>query len=134
MIPHIFRLNPGQDLYLELQKYVQEKKIEAAILHTLIGSLAELQIRLAGAKEFLHLKEELEILQVSGTLSRSGMHLHGSFSKKNGSIVGGHLKPGCLVRTTAEVVLFEIPDWQMARHQDQTTGFRELFAKKTELS
>ena len=130
MKTHVFRLNPGQDLYLELQKYAVENKLEAAVVLTLIGSLSQLSLRLAAMKEVITLKEEFEILQVSGTISLNGLHLHGSFSKKEGSVIGGHLKAGCLIRTTAEVILVELSEWNFQRKLDEGTGYQELLPSR----
>ncbi len=41
-------------------------------------------------------------------------------------MIGGHLCAGSLVRTTAEVVLALLPDWQFSRELDSVTGFQEL--------
>ncbi len=127
---HIFRLQQGQDLYQELQKLLHEKNIEAAVLFSIIGSLSQLSIRFAAAKNSELLIEEFEILQISGTLSKNGLHLHGSFSKKDGSVIGGHFKPGSLIRTTAEVCLAELSDWTFSRTPDEKTGYLELIPTK----
>ena len=34
--------------------------------------------------------------------------------------------PGCIVRTTAEVVIALLPAWDFGREVDATTGFKEL--------
>jgi len=39
---------------------------------------------------------------------------------------GGHVAPGCIVRTTAEVLLVLLPDWHFSRAPDPTTGWAEL--------
>lgn len=39
---------------------------------------------------------------------------------------GGHVAPGCIVLTTAEVLLALLPDWQFAREPDAVTGYDEL--------
>jgi predicted DNA-binding protein with PD1-like motif len=45
----------------------------------------------------------LEILSLSGTLSRDGAHLHIAVASSNGTVIGGHLCSGSLARTTAEL-------------------------------
>ena len=37
--------------------------------------------------------------------------------------------PGCIVRTTAEIVLALLPGWAFSRVPDAETGFKELVAK-----
>ena len=34
--------------------------------------------------------------------------------------------PGCIVRTTAELLLALLPDWHFGRASDPATGFAEL--------
>ena len=49
-----------------------------------------------------------------------------SFSRADLSAFGGHLLPGCVVNTTAEIVLAEIPDRAFTRQPDSETGYDEL--------
>jgi predicted DNA-binding protein with PD1-like motif len=53
----------------------------------------------------MQLTEELEIVSITGTLCADGSHIHVSLAKASGEVVGGHLMDGCLVDTTAEIVL-----------------------------
>ncbi len=55
---------------------------------------------------------ELEILSLAGTLSPDGVHLHMAVADSSGTVIGGHLCAGSLVRTTAELVLGLLPEWQ----------------------
>jgi predicted DNA-binding protein with PD1-like motif len=86
-------------------------------------------IRLAGAAEPLCLDEDLELLSLSGSLYTSGSHLHLSVSLSDGRVVGGHAAHGCIVRTTAEVLLALLPAWRFAREHDAGTGFDELVVR-----
>jgi hypothetical protein len=61
-----------------------------------------------------------------GTVSENGCHLHASFGREDLSSFGGHLRPGCLVNTTAEIVLLELPDYTFTREPDEQTGYDEL--------
>lgn len=72
------------------------------------------------------LSGDLELLTLSGTLSPDGAHLHASVADAQGRVLGGHVLAGCTVRTTAEVVLALLPDWQFSREVDDATGFKEL--------
>ena len=53
-------------------------------------------------------------------------HLHMALSTATGQVFGGHVAPGCIVRTTAEVLLALLPEWAFAREPDVTTGYDEL--------
>jgi predicted DNA-binding protein with PD1-like motif len=46
-----------------------------------------------------------------------------------GTVKGGHLMPGCIVRTTAEVVIALLPGWEFRRELDVATGNAELTAR-----
>ena len=42
---------------------------------------------------------------------------------------GGHVAYGCTVRTTAELLLFLLPEWSFIREMDPATGFAELVVR-----
>jgi predicted DNA-binding protein with PD1-like motif len=60
---------------------------------------------------------------------KSSSHLHMALSTSTGQVLGGHVAPGCIVRTTAEVLLALLPEWQFAREPDAATGFDELVVR-----
>ena len=111
---HAFRLTPGQDLKKSLLSYAKGAKLEAACVVTCVGSLSKVSLRLAnadggkrGSNETVSLEERFEIVSLAGTVSRHGCHLHMSLSDYQGNVVGGHVLDGCVVFTTAEMVLGE---------------------------
>ena len=53
-----------------------------------------------------------------------------SFSRADLSAFGGHLLPGCVVNTTAEIVLAELPDTVFTRERDEATGYEELAIRR----
>ena len=73
----------------------------------------------------------LELLMLSGTLSPNGAHVHASVADEQGEVKGGHLMPGCIVRTAVEVVIALLPGWEFRRELDAATGFNELAARPT---
>jgi predicted DNA-binding protein with PD1-like motif len=83
-------------------------------------------LRLAGATQATAIHGELEILSLSGTLSPDGSHLHIAIADSRGTVIGGHLCAGSLVRTTAELVIGLLPEWQFQREHDPATGYAEL--------
>ena len=68
----------------------------------------------------------MEIVSLMGTVSEHGCHLHASFGREDLSAFGGHLLPGCVVNTTAEIVLVEIENCAFTRRPDGETGYDEL--------
>ena len=120
------RLSPGDDLRTTLQAAVTAHGCEAAFVLAGIGSLREARIRHAGREQAHHVVGDLEILTLCGTIGPDGVHLHASLSDADGAVFGGHVAPGCLVRTTAEVLLALLPDVRFARELDAATGWAEL--------
>ena len=47
----------------------------------------------------------------------------------DGNTFGGHLKEGCTIKTTAEVVILIFDDTEYERKPDTTTGYDELLVK-----
>ena len=124
-----FRLTKGMDLKKEIEEYTINNKVSGVILCS-VGCLSKLVIRLADGKSILEKEGMFEIVSVTGTLSEDGVHIHISVSDENGITIGGHLKDGCIVNTTAEVVLKTFEDIKFKREYDETTGYNELVIKK----
>lgn len=124
------RLSPGQDLRTALEAAVKGQNCHAAFVLSGIGSLSTAGIRFAGADQPARLTGDMEILTLSGTVAVDGVktssHLHMAVSTATGQVLGGHVAPGCIVRTTAEVLLALLPEWQFTREHDAMTGFDEL--------
>jgi predicted DNA-binding protein with PD1-like motif len=127
------RLTPGQDLRAALESAVQGLNCRAAFVLSGIGSLSTAALRFAGAEQPERLTGDMEILSLSGTLAldgaKSSSHLHMALGTATGQVLGGHVAAGCMVRTTAEVLLALLPEWQFAREPDAGTGFDELVVR-----
>ena len=120
------RLRPGDDLKQALESWIAHEGEGSAWIVSGIGSLTVAQLRLAGRTEPSVLDRDLEILTLQGSLCRSGSHIHITVADANGAVLGGHLCEGSVVRTTAEVLIARLPQWQLQRAVDLTTGYREL--------
>jgi predicted DNA-binding protein with PD1-like motif len=123
------RIGAHQDLRAVLDGLVAQHHVEAAFVLQGIGSLSVARLRFAGRSEFTELRGDLEILTLGGSLSPDGPHLHASVADDGGRVIGGHLGPGCIVRTTAEVLVALLPRHRFRREFDPATGFDELFVK-----
>ncbi len=125
-----FRLLPGTDLKAELQRLTEAHGLRAGCILSCVGSLSRARLRmpgLAGEDEaFATLAEPLEIVSLVGTLGAQGLHVHVSLSRRDGSCVGGHLVPGCIINTTAELVIGELTEVEFRRPLDPATGYNEL--------
>jgi predicted DNA-binding protein with PD1-like motif len=127
---HVFRLRPGQDLKQEIQKYVNEKKLKAGWVSTCVGSLTRYAIRFANQAINNIKTGHFEIINLSGTVSLNGSHIHICVSDHLGRTVGGHLSEGCIIFTTAEIVLLSIDELEFIREADEMSGFNELSIMK----
>jgi predicted DNA-binding protein with PD1-like motif len=127
------RLRPGDDLSLSLEAWMALQQAQAGCVISGIGSLSVAQLRLAGQPESTMISGDLEILSLAGTLSPDGVHLHVAVADSTGSVIGGHLCTGSLVRTTAELVVGLLPEWRFCRQLDPATGYSELQIRPREL-
>lgn len=123
---YALRLHPGDDLKVKIAEFVKEKKIQAGYIITCVGSLTKATIRLSNRNETQTWKETFEITSLTGTLSPDGNHLHISVANKEGATIGGHLMDGCIIYTTAEIIIGEAPDLIFKRETDSVTTFKEL--------
>jgi predicted DNA-binding protein with PD1-like motif len=129
-LPWPVRLLPGDELRAALQAVVAARGLSAAFVLAGIGSLRPARVRLAGADTPLQLEGDLELLSLSGTIAANGVHLHLSVADAEGRVIGGHAAAGCIVRTTAEVLLAPLPGWDFAREPDARTGWSELVIRR----
>jgi len=124
------RLTPGTDLKAGLADLVTAQDLRAACILTGVGSLARARLRLPAAAgeadAFAEFEEPMEIVSLAGTLSPEGMHVHISLSRRDGACVGGHLVAGCIVHTTAELVIGDLTEVEFRRPTDPATGYGEL--------
>lgn len=120
------RLKSGEDLKQGLQTFVQQHHLQAAFILTTVGSLSQATIRYAAQIESQQLIGAFEIVSLVGTLSLDGVHLHISIADTTGKTIGGHVSHGCIIRTTAEVVIGNSPFHHFSRTFDEQTGYLEL--------
>lgn len=127
------RLTPGQDLRTALEAAVRDQNCRAAFVLSGIGSLSTADLRFAGADQPERLTGDMEILSLSGIVAfdgvKSSSHLHMALSTSIGQVLGGHVAAGCIVRTTAEVLLALLPEWEFGREPNALTGYGELVVR-----
>lgn len=123
-----FRLKPGDLLKEEIEQ--RTENVSAGVLLSIVGGLESARLRMAGAtpkdQPIKELAGPLEIVAGTGTFSRDGCHLHVAVSDREGNVFGGHLKDGCRVALTVEVVVGVFENVVYRRKLDQQTGFMEL--------
>lgn len=123
------RLKPDDDLNASLRSFVEENKIEAGFILTAVGSLKKATLRFSNHQYAHTFKQSFEIVSLVGTLSIHGLHLHIALSNRQGKTLGGHLLDGCIIYTTAEIIIGVSDDFRFLRTLDEKTGYKELEIK-----
>jgi predicted DNA-binding protein with PD1-like motif len=118
----VIRLVPGEDL----RQALESRGHHAAFVLSAAGSFSRAVLRYADQPQGTELAGPLELLTLSGTIAVEGAHLHATVGDAQGAVRGGHVMRGCIVRTTAEIVLGVLPDAQFRRMPDARTGSLEL--------
>lgn len=126
MKQHIFRLHRGCDLYESILAYCKEHHIRAGYAAACVGCVTKATLRSADGVTVHTLEGRMEIVSMTGTVSEKRCHLHIAFSREDMSVIGGHLMPGCIVNTTAEIVLCEVSGLSFEKVFDPETGYHEL--------
>ena len=126
MKTHAFRIKRGQDLLLEIKKYVADHGIVAGTVVSGVGCVLSARVRDASGVKLRDIPEHMEIISLMGTVSCNRTHLHIAFSKEDLSTIGGHLVEGCIINTTAEIVLLELDGVEFQSEFDSETGYNEL--------
>ncbi|MHC5858564.1 PPC domain-containing DNA-binding protein [Nostoc sp.] len=120
------RLKPHDDLRQSLKNFVKQEDIKAGFILSAIGSLEAAKIRFANQEVSTLLTGKFEIIALNGTISTTGVHLHIAISDREGKTTGGHLDDGCIIYTTAEIVIGASEKFTFNRTFDQQTGYQEL--------
>lgn len=123
---HCIRLHRGDDLMLSIRRICGEKKITAGVVLSAVGCISRGRVRDASGVTIREITEHCEIVSLNGTVSAQRCHLHIALSKENLSAIGGHLCPGCIINTTCELVIGELPGIAFGVEQDPETGYDEL--------
>ncbi|MGJ3352687.1 PPC domain-containing DNA-binding protein [Providencia sp. Je.9.19] len=120
------RLSPGEDVILTLRQQIQQHNLQAAFIAGSVGSLTDVALRFAGQENSHQTSGKFEIVSLIGTLDANGEHLHLAVSDENGHMSGGHMMPGCTVRTTLELVIGELENNTFIREHCPLSGYDEL--------
>ncbi len=134
MKTYTFRLKPGQDLFDSITTFAAEKKIGAGCVLSSVGSLTHATLRLANRENYNDYVGHFEIVSMTGTVAVSGSHIHISISDGDGMTIGGHLVSGCVIYTTAEIVLAVFDNVTYVRELlENDLGYEELVVREKPL-
>lgn len=120
------RLTPQQDLMLELEALVQTHHLQAACVLTCVGSLSQATLRMANQEQDTVYTGPFEIVSLTGVMGMAGSHYHLAIADSTGRTCGGHLRVGCQIYTTAELVIGVMPALRFGREFCPMSGYLEL--------
>ena len=126
MTCHCIRLKRGEDLMESIKAVCQIRNIRAGVILSGVGCISSGRVRDASGVTVREIAEHCEIVSLNGTVSAQRCHVHIALSKEDLSTIGGHLCPGCIVNTTCELVIGELPGMYMDVEFDNQTGYQEL--------
>ena len=126
MVCHCIRLRRGEDLMESIKALCKRKNIRAGVVLSGVGCISRGRIRDASGVNIRQISEHCEIVSLNGTVSARRCHIHIALSKENLSTIGGHLCTGCIVNTTCELVIGELPGIAYDVEADPETGYDEL--------
>jgi uncharacterized protein len=122
------RLETGDDLVEEIERFCTEQKVRAAWVSAL-GAVKRASFAYYEQDERRYLElssdEHHEIAGFVGNVSirddRPFLHAHATFAARTGATVGGHLLLGCEV-FVAEITIREMTGVELVRTPDEVTG------------
>ena len=126
MTCHCVRLHRGDDLLLSIRDLAKQKNISAGVVLSSVGCISEGRVRDASGVTVREISDHCEIVSLNGTVSAQRCHLHIALSREDLATVGGHLCVGCIVNTTCELVIAELPGVSFGVENDPETGYDEL--------
>lgn len=125
------RLRRGDDLLLSIRALARQHHIAAGVVLSGVGCLSRAVLRDADGCTLRTVEEHCEILSLMGTVSETRCHLHIALSRQGLSAFGGHLKEGCIVNTTCELVIGLLDGWRYGQEPDESTGYDEIVFERT---
>ena len=123
---HSVRLRRGMDLMGSIKALCAEKHIAAGVVLSAVGCISQGRIRDASGVTIREISDHCEIVSLNGTVSEKRCHLHIALSREDLSTIGGHLCEGCIINTTCELIIAELPGTAIEKEFDEETGYHEL--------
>lgn len=126
IVCHCIRLIRGEDLLASIKAVCAKKNISAGVVLSAVGCILRGRVRDASGVTIRDIGDHCEIVSLNGTVSEKRCHLHIALSREDLTTVGGHLSEGCIVNTTCELVIAELPGISYDVEADLQTGYDEL--------
>ena len=123
---HCIRLKRGDDLMESIKALCREKHISSGVILSGVGCILRGRVRDASGVNIREISDHCEIVSLNGTVSEARCHIHIALSREDLSTIGGHLCMGCIINTTCELVIGELPQVAFGVEEDPETGYDEL--------
>ena len=130
LVCHSVRLHRGDDLLLSVKEIARQKNIRAGVVLSAVGCILKGRLRDASGVTIREIDGHYEIVSLNGTVSERRCHLHIALSGEDLTAIGGHLCPGCIINTTCELVIADLPDVLFDVEEDPETGYDELIFRR----
>lgn len=119
---HVLRVDPGEDVLEAIQRFLQEARIQQAVVLGGYGTLAAYHLhwvthnRIPTDNHFRRGEGGIEILSMNGLVVDGKPHIHVTVSNPHGAF-GGHLEPGCIAYVLCEVFFAELEGVPLSRQR-----------------
>ena len=110
---HILRVDPGEDLFESVQRFLDLAGIRQAVVLGGYGTLAAYHLhwvthnRIPSETAFGRGYGGIEILAMNGLVVDGQPHIHVALSTPDGAF-GGHLEPGCIAYVLCEIFFAQV--------------------------
>lgn len=117
---HLLRVDPGEDVLLSVQEFLDQQEIEQAIVLGGYGTLASYHIhwvthnKIPTDNKFEKGEGGIEILAMNGMVVEGKPHIHVALSNPDGAF-GGHLEEGCKAYVVCEIFFMEVTGKKLSR-------------------
>ena len=119
---HILRVDPGEDLFESMQRFLDLAGVRQAVVLGGYGTLAAYHLhwvthnRLPSETAFGRGYGGIEVLAMNGLVVDGQPHIHVALSTPDGAF-GGHLEPGCIAYVLCEIFFAEVKGPALSRQR-----------------
>ena len=119
---HILRVDPGEDVLVAVQDFLEERGVRQAVVMGGYGTLATYHLhwvthnRIPTENLFRSGEGGVEILAMSGLVVEGEPHIHVALSTPQGAF-GGHLEQGCIAYVVCELFFGEVEGVALSRQR-----------------
>ena len=123
----LVRMNPGDDVLLEIQRMVEQQSIDNGVILTGFGSVSRSHFHVVMSNDlppensYPKSIQPLDVCAIGGMIIDGRVHAHITFSdERNG--FGGHLEEGCVALTFVNLAIgdlgdVKITDWDTYKNE-----------------